>query len=52
MYAVNQLQKQTWVKPQVVVIDLTEYEAIIEANARSGASGCGCMWEVGCRVFL
>lgn len=41
-----------WKKPEIVVVDLREYEKAILANANSGGSGgggggCAC-WSVGC----
>ncbi|MCI9142197.1 MAG: hypothetical protein HFH87_06170 [Lachnospiraceae bacterium] len=41
----------SWVKPEITIINLKEYENAILANARSGG-GCGCDWSVGCKIYF
>lgn len=39
-----------WRRPEIIVVDLKEYEEVIWASARSGGGGggaCGC-WARGC----
>lgn len=51
----KKMSEHLWVKPEVTVINLKEYEDAIVANARSGSGcgcGCGCNWSVGCKILL
>lgn len=51
----KRISERSWVKPEVMIINLKEYEEAIVANARSGSGcggGCGCAWSVGCRILL
>ena len=41
-------EKLRWAKPEVIVIDLKEYEQMITANASSGSSCGSCSGGGGC----
>ena len=48
--------KQKWIKPDVVVINVKEYEKAIIANANSmcggGGGGMNCGWNVICAMSM
>ena len=50
-----EMKKSMWKKPEIVVINLKDYERVIIANARSGcgascgvscSTSCGCLWVI------
>lgn len=55
MNEIQTSEKLNWIKPEVGVINLKEYEKAIIANARSTGNcgcGCGCEWSVGCLILF
>lgn len=49
----KKLDKKEWKKPEIIDVNLKEYENVIEASARSGGGcACGCAWQVGCTAFF